>query len=337
MLQEAAEAPEIVGRLLERNAALCEALGARLRARPPRFVATCARGSSDTAATFAKYLIEIALGTVVASVGPSIRSVYGVSPRLEDCLFIAISQSGKSPDLVSLAEAARAAGAVTVALVNDAGSPLAARCETVLPLHAGAERSVAATKSWIASLAGILQLVAAWSSKPALMEAVRALPQQLARAATADWSAATELLVRSEHLFVVGRGPGYAAAQEAALKLKETAHLHAEAYSAAELMHGPLTLAGPGFPALVFSQDDASLPGLSPLVEALLGIGAPVAVAGPAAGPGTIALPLAAGLHPFAAPIVAIQSFYPLAEQVARLRGHDPDRPPHLRKVTETV
>lgn len=337
MLQEAAEGPEVVDRLIERNAALCRELGARLRAHPPRFVATCARGSSDNAATYAKYLVEIGVGTVVSSLGPSIRSVYGVQPRLGDSLFIAISQSGKSPDLVSLAEAARADGAVTIAIVNDAASPLAERCETVLPLHAGPERSVAATKSWIASLAAILQLVAAWSAQDTLADAVRKLPADLAAATAADWGASATHFADARHLFVIGRGPGFAAAQEAALKLKETAHLHAEAYSAAELMHGPLTLAGPSFPALVLSQNDASLPGVAGLVEALLRLGVPTAVAGPAARPGAVALPLAEHLHPFAAPIAAIQSFYPLAERVARARGYDPDRPRHLSKVTETV
>ena len=137
MLREAAEAPEAVGRLLERNRDLCGEIGARLRARPPRFVATCARGSSDNAATFAKYLIEIRLGAVVASLGPSIRSIYRSRPSLADALFIAISQSGQSPDLLSLAEVAREDGALTVAIVNDPASPLAQRCEMVLPLHAG--------------------------------------------------------------------------------------------------------------------------------------------------------------------------------------------------------
>ncbi len=337
MLEEALEAPQAVALQLARNEAPCRELGARLRARPPRFVATAARGSSDTAASFAKYLVEIRLGTVVASLAPSIRSVYRAAPRLDGALFIAISQSGRSPDLLSLAEAARAAGALTVAVVNDAASPLAGRCEVVLPVHAGPERSVAATKSWIGSLAALLHLAAHWADDAALHDAVRRLPDDLAAAARADWSAAAALLAGVEHLFVVGRGPGLAAAQEAALKLKETAGLHAEAYSAAELMHGPMTLAGPGFPVLAFSQQDAALPGVIDLVERLAARGVPLAVAGPAARPGCLALPLAAGLHPFAAPIAAAQSFYPLAERAARARGRDPDRPPHLSKVTETL
>ena len=337
MLAEALEAPAAVARLLAGNAALCRDLGRALRARPPRFVATGARGSSDNAAGYAKYLIEIRLGLATASLGPSVCSVYGVRPQLAGALFLAVSQSGRSPDLLSLAAGARAGGAVTAALVNDEASPLATSCEWVLPLRAGAERSVAATKSWIASLAAILQLVAAWSEDAALRRATDRLPDDLAAAASADWDAAAGLLAGAADLFVVGRGPGFAAAQEIALKLKETAGLHAEAYSAAELMHGPLPLAGPRFPVLVLSQDDAALPGLVELVDLLIERRVPLLVAGPAARPGAVALPLAAGLHPFAAPIALVQSFYPLAERVARARGRDPDRPPHLSKVTETT
>mgnify|MGYP001030262924 FL=1 len=182
MLAEASEAPAAVARLIAGNEAACKALGARLRAKPPRFVVTCARGSSDSAATFATYLIEIALNTVVASVGPSVSSIYGARPKMADALFIAISQSGRSPDIVALADAARKDGALTVALVNDTASPLAERCEIVLPLHAGPEKSVAATKSYIAALAGILQLVAHWSGEAALAIAVARLADDLAAA-----------------------------------------------------------------------------------------------------------------------------------------------------------
>jgi glutamine---fructose-6-phosphate transaminase (isomerizing) len=342
MLREAAEAPEAVARQLARNQDLCREIGRRLRARPPRFVATCARGSSDNAATFAKYLIEIRLGAVVASLGPSIRSIYRSRPRLADALFLAVSQSGQSPDLLSLAEAAREDGALTIAIVNEPASPLAECCEMVLPLHAGPERSVAATKSWIASLAAMLQLVAAWSADAALADIVRRLPEDLARAAAADWGAGEALLAGAEDLYVIGRGPGFAAAQEAALKLKEIAGIHAESYSAAELMHGPLALAGPRFPALAFSQSDPALDGVVELLRRLAALRVPLAVAGPAAQavaglPGLLALPLAEDLHPFAAPVAAVQSFYPLVERVARARGRDPEKPPHLSKVTETL
>ncbi|HVY19859.1 MAG TPA: SIS domain-containing protein [Bauldia sp.] len=337
MAREASEAPDVVRRLIERNADACRELGARLRKSPPRFVVTCARGSSDSAATYAKYLIELRLGAVVASVGPSVSSIYGARLDLRDALFIAISQSGRSPDILSLAQTARAHGALTVAVVNDTASPLASSCEVLLPLHAGPERSVAATKSYLASLGVTLQLVAEWSADSVLGDAARRLPETLAKAQSLDWDAAVEPLAAASNLYVAGRGVGYAAAQEAALKLKETSGLHAEALSAAELIHGPMALAGPQFPLLIFGQDDESLPPLRDTAATLAGRGVPVIVAAPrTSGIGT-SLPTVEGLHPFVQPIATVQSFYRLADVVARTRGRDPDRPMHLRKVTETL
>jgi glucosamine--fructose-6-phosphate aminotransferase (isomerizing) len=337
MLREAQEAPAVVARLIESNAALCRDVGARLRAAPPPFAVTCARGSSDNAATFAKYLLEIHLGVVTASVGPSVTSIYEARPRMRDALFLAVSQSGRSPDLLNLAEAARGDGALSIAAVNDTASPLADLCEIVLPLHAGPERSVAATKSFIAALAAILQLVAHWTEDRSLLDAVARLPETLQKAAQKDWSAALPLLADVSNLFVVGRGLGFAVAQEAALKLKETSGVHAEAMSAAELMHGPWTLLGDHFPVLLLSQRDETLAGASDLVTKLAGQGIPVVVAGAAEGPARILLDTVEGLHSFVAPLALIQSFYPLVDAIARARGRDPDRPPRLRKVTETV
>jgi glucosamine--fructose-6-phosphate aminotransferase (isomerizing) len=337
MLAETREAPGVVARLIEKNAAACRELAARLVKAPPRFAVTCARGSSDSAATYAKYLFEIRLKTVTASVGPSVSSIYRAQPHMKDALFLAVSQSGRSPDIVTLAQAARDDGALTVAIVNDETSPLAALSEIVLPLRAGREKSVAATKSYIASLAAILQLTAAWTGDADIGRALARLPGDLAAACEADWSMAIPQLAAARSLYTVGRGPGFATAQEAALKLKETCGLHAEALSGAELMHGPLTLAGPDFPALLVSQGDESLPAMCDLVAALIARNVPTIVAGPAATAGGLALPGAGGLHPLAEPIVFVQTFYQLAAAVARVRGRDPDRPPHLVKVTETM
>ncbi len=194
MQAEALEAPSVVARMLEANRDRCKALVERLRKAPPPFAVTCARGSSDNAGTYAKYLFEIQMRCVTASVGPSISSVFGVAPAMKGALMLAISQSGRSPDLLSLAEAGRAAGALTIAMVNDTDSPLGKTAEVMLPLLAGPERSVAATKSYIASLAAILQLVAHWSDDAELLTAVEKLPEQLAAAAQLDWSAAEAML-----------------------------------------------------------------------------------------------------------------------------------------------
>lgn len=337
MLREAREAPGVVARLLVANANLCRSLGERLRKSPPPFAVTCARGSSDNAATFAKYLLEIHLGVVTASVGPSVISIYDARPRMRDALFIAVSQSGRSPDLLHLAEAGRNDGALTIALVNDTASPLASACEIVLPLHAGPERSVAATKSFIATLAAILQLVAHWSDSQELIAAVDDLPRILMKASERDWSAALPILARSDDLFVVGRGLGYSVAQEAALKLKETSGIHAEAMSAAELMHGPWTLAGDHFPIFILSQQDETVAGVNDLVMRLNEQRIPVLVAGAAEGPAAVMLESEAPAHPFIAPVALIQSFYGLVDAVASARGRNPDSPPRLRKVTETI
>jgi glucosamine--fructose-6-phosphate aminotransferase (isomerizing) len=337
MLREAREAPAAVARLLATNAGACRELGARLRRKPPAFAVSSARGSSDTAATFAKYLLEIRLGVITASVGPSVSSVYAASPNMKGALFFTVSQSGRSPDILRLAEVARAGGALTVAFVNDAGSPLAELCEIVLPLNAWPEKSVAATKSVIASLAAVLQFIAHWADDRKLLDALERLPEDLENAAALDWSTAAPLLAASQSLFVTGRGIGLAVAQEVALKLKETCGIHGEALSSAELMHGPMTLVGRDFPVFVLSQPDETLPSVVDLVTMLTARGVPVVAAGPAADQSTRALPFDAGLSPFTMPIALLQSFYPLAEQVARARQRDPDAPPHLKKVTETL
>lgn len=334
LFREAAEASAVVRRQFARNARAARELGERLRAKPPRAVVTCARGSSDHAATYAKYLIEIRTGTVVSSAAPSVSSVYGAAQHLRDCLFLAISQSGRSPDLVAAAEAARRAGATVVALVNDEHSPLAKASEFVFPLCAGPELSVAASKSFIASLAGVLHLVSAWTEEPALQRCIQEAPEGLAQAWDLDWSPALETLRAADNLFVIGRGLGLGIAQEAALKGKETCGLHAEAFSGAEVRHGPQALLGNAFPALMLVQDDETRGGLITLGRELVERGVQVMIAGPHI-QGAVNLPTVVA-HPALEPLLMAQSYYRLVNALAIARGHDPDRPPHLRKVTET-
>lgn len=335
MAEETAEAPRAARDLLARNADPARRLAERLRAHPPRSVLTCARGSSDHAATYAKYLIETRTGLITASAAPSVSSVYETTPLADDVLCLAISQSGASPDLLSTAKAYRDAGALLVALVNAPDSPLAALAQAELPLWAGPELSVAATKSYLAALAALAQLVAAWTEDAALESALADLPQQMAQALELDWSAALEALSHVANLYVVGRGPGFAAAQEMALKFKETCGLHAEAFSAAEVRHGPMALARDGFPVLLLAQDDATREGVEALAADLVAAGAKVLIAGGSA-PGAIVLP-ACGGHALLQPILLVQAFYAMVEQLARARGFDPDSPPGLQKVTRTL
>ncbi|TQM16984.1 glutamine--fructose-6-phosphate transaminase [Pseudoxanthomonas sp. 3HH-4] len=332
MHQEAAQTADIVADQYTRNAATVKALADDLRRNPPPFVVTCARGSSDHAATYAKYLFETQLGVVTASASPSVGSVYEAKQRLDGALYVVISQSGKSPDLLRNATQAKESGARVVALVNVEDSPLAQLADTVLPLRAGPERSVAATKSYLGSLAAILQLAAYWKDEAPLHGATEALPDALRRAWQADWSPLVEGLVGAHNLFVLGRGLGLAAAQEAALKFKETCGLHAEAYSSAEVKHGPMALVGPGFPVLCFAQPDETEAGTLALAQEFRGRGAQVWVASRQGD-----LPLVEAPHPACAPLLTIQSFYRAINALALRRGHNPDVPPHLNKVTETV
>ena len=335
MHREAGEAAAVVSHQLSDNASRVKAAAERLRAYRPRAVVTCARGSSDHAATFAKYLIETQLGLITCSAAPSVGSVYQRPQQLDGVLYIAISQSGKSPDLLANVERAKAAGALTLALVNVADSPLAQMADLVLPLQAGQELSVAATKSYIASLSALLHLVTEWADSEALRTELRQLPEALARAWSFDWSDAVKALTPVHNLFVIGRGLGFGIAQEAALKLKETCGLHAEAFSAAEVRHGPMAIVGENFPVLVFAQQDETRESTESLVQEFRQRGARVLVAGEADLADT--LPVVPEAHPVIAPILAIQSFYRMANALAIARGYHPDEPPHLNKVTETV
>jgi len=335
MFREAAAAPAAIRSQLQGNRDLVERLGEVVRNMAPRVVVTCARGSSDHAATFARYLIETRTGLLASSAAPSISSVYASKADLEGVLFIAISQSGASPDLLAAAGAARDAGALVIALINAEDSPLARTAHHAIPLRAGVETSVAATKSYIASLAAIVDLVASWTQDRELHVALEQAPEQLVLAWQLDWGAATEHLRSASSLFVIGRGLGLGIAQEAALKLKETCGLHAEAFSAAELRHGPMALVRAGFPIFAFLQNDETREGVEALARELSAVGADVMVAGTEV-PGAVVLPT---LDANAAiePLLMIQSFYRLANALAVTRGLDPDRPPHLSKVTETV
>jgi glutamine---fructose-6-phosphate transaminase (isomerizing) len=334
MYREAAEAPDCVERQLQRNAAVVASLAGKLRAKPPAAVVTIGRGSSDHAATYARYLVETRLGILSASLSPSIFSVFKTPLSLRDMLCLVISQSGRSPDLLAAARGARDSGAIVVALVNDPDSPLAEIASVVLPQGAGPEKSAAATKSFITSLSAIAQLVALWSNDAAMQAALPHLPAALAETWEEDWSPARDELRTADHLYAVGRGLHLAVAQEAAHKLKETCMIHAEAFSSAEVLHGPNELAGEGFPVLVFRSEDASDASGREAARRLGAQGASVMMAG---GGDAGALPVPRAPHPALAPILQIQAFYRLANALACERGHDPDRPRHVQKVTHTV
>ena len=334
MAAEFREAPEVVRRQAQALAAPVAELAARLKRRPPDVVVTCARGSSAHAATFGKHLFERHLGIVCAPAAPNIASVYRKEMRLKDQLFLSISQSGRSDDLVESARMAKAAGAISVAMVNDTDSPLAAVSDIVLPIMAGPEHSVAATKTFVASLAALLRLTARWTEAPAFATALDRLPERLAAASELDWSVALDALAEATSLLTLGRGPTLAIARESALKFKETCDLPAEPFSGAEFMHGPVSLVDTHYPVLIFMPTDAAAKGLSDLAADLRGKGASVFVADNAAAPGH--LPALPSEHPDADAVCLIQSLYGLLVGLAERRGTDIDQPRHLRKVTRT-
>lgn len=344
MEKEALAAPQVLAKQFSENQSVLKALCARLQSKPPRLAMTIARGSSDHAATFAKYLLETQLGLVTASAAPSAVTLYGAALQLQDSLVIGLSQSGQSPDLAEMMAAARRAGAVTVAFVNKVDSPLAHAAEFVVPLCADDELAVAATKSYIATLGALIQFVACWKQDALLVEALERLPTALHAAAEMDWSAMLPVYQQQANTLVVGRGYGFPIAQEAALKFKETAVIHAEAFSGAELLHGPFALVQEGFPLLMFAQHDAALPGILALATRVKEMGAQVMLAAPAypdsmkqiAAAASVALPLPAALHPICDPLMVIQAFYVTMSRLAVARGFNPDKPTNLLKVTKT-
>ncbi|MEO8756599.1 MAG: SIS domain-containing protein [Devosia sp.] len=336
MRQEIEEIPDATQHLLDHSAGRLAEAGAALRKLQPVMVATIARGSSDHAASFLKYAIELVAGVPVASIGPSIISVYGRELQLQGCAAISISQSGKSPDIVAMTQSAQRNGALCIALTNTADSPLAAASDLSIDLSAGIERSVAATKSFVSSVVAGLAILGHWSGDATLLTSLKSLPQVFGRAIATDWTPLIGALKGRDSLYVLGRGPALAIAEEAALKFKETCGIHAEAYSAAEVLHGPARIVEAGFPVLALAARDAGEAGVAEIADRLSRQGADAWATTDRA---TLAnrLPFAATGHPITDALSLIVSFYAFVESLSRHRGFDPDHPPHLKKVTETI
>jgi glucosamine--fructose-6-phosphate aminotransferase (isomerizing) len=310
-------------------------LAGRLRDRPPTLALTVARGSSDHAASYFAYLVMRRLGIPVVSLPMSLVTLHNAPLVVSGQLAVGISQSGQSPDLVDTMTALGSGGARTVAFVNKTESPLAAACEWVVPLCAGLEQSVAATKSYIAALSAVARLVAHWQRDVRLLEALATLPERLAKAASNSLWTAVEALASAERTMLVGRGLGFAVALEAALKLKETCAIQGEAFSGAEIRHGPMALVEEGYPVIVFALRGPEQKGLLELASYLRARNARVVLAAPA----DIAerdLTLGIADDEVLDPLLAIQTFYIVAAKVAERRGLNPDVPRHLSKVTCT-
>ena len=335
MRREIDEIPEAAQRLLERSADQLKAAGAALRAKDPAFLVTIARGSSDHAALFLKYAVELQAGVPVASLGPSLASIYGAKLKLGGAAAIAISQSGKSPDIVAMAKAATDAGAVSIALTNTLPSPISEACTNPLDILAGPEIAVAATKSYVNSIVAGLAVLGEWTGDAALQRAVADLPNQFAKAVKLDWQAFADDLGEAESLYVLGRGPALAIASEAALKFKETSGMHAEAYSAAEVLHGPVALVGAKFPVLTLAARDAAETSVAGIADGMAEKGAVVHATSNLAAKAK-RLPFVETGHPITDALTLILPFYGFVEAWSRSRGLNPDAPASLKKVTET-
>lgn len=336
MRREVLEIPSAVDRLLQNGGADIRAAAAAMHARSPAFMVSVARGSSDHVATYLKYASELLMGVPIASIGPSIASIYKRQLHLSGSVCLSVSQSGKSPDIVEMARMARAGGALSIAITNHPDSPLAQIADHTLNLHAGPELSVAATKTFVNSAVAGIWLLAEWAQDEALRAAIHDLPTKLEQAVKTDWPAVSAALAGRNSIYCLGRGPAYAISNEAALKFKETCQIHAESYSSAEVLHGPVAIVDGGFPVIALASADEAEGPLARVADEIAAKGANV-FATSALVKTAQALPVVRTGHALTDPIALIASFYAMVERTATARGINPDTPRHLKKVTETV
>jgi glucosamine--fructose-6-phosphate aminotransferase (isomerizing) len=339
MAGEMAEQPMVLRRILEQGAPRIREVAAAIAARSPRFVLLTARGTSDNAALYAKYLLEIRLGLPCGLTSMSTTTAYGARPDLTDVLVITVSQSGGSPDLVASTEAAREAGAITLAVTNNPDSPLAAVSEFHIDILAGPEKALPATKTYTASLLALYLFVeglrggdgAAAKVLPDLASQVLARQDEVGRLASRYRFA--------ERMVITSRGYGYPTAKEAALKLMETSYIPALSYSGADLLHGPLAMVDNISPVIAVVTDGKGGEALQPVLDRLRGRGADLVVVGPAsqaeAASAGFVLPTE-GVPEELQPILEILPLQLLAYEVTIARGQDPDAPRALAKVTKT-
>lgn len=346
MRGEIGEIPDAIEALLASGQERAEGAAAAIRRARPGWLSIVARGTSDNAAVYARYLVETYLGIPSGLAAPSVTTIYGRSLAWRGGMVLAISQSGQSPDVVGVMVDARRAGALTMAVTNEPDSPLAAAAEVVLPCGAGVERAVPATKTYVAELAVVAQLVAALEPASDLAAALPRLPAALraAHEAGAGWlvtrdgapSALVAELAASDRCLVVSRGYNYATALELALKLQETTGLFADAYSAADLQHGPLAIAGPGVPVLAIRADGPGGVATDEAIAAVAARGARPWIIDGTSRAGARTLAVRQALPEALTPLLYIVPGYLLVDAVAHARGVSPDLPQGLTKVTRT-
>jgi glucosamine--fructose-6-phosphate aminotransferase (isomerizing) len=341
MLEEIYEQPQAVARALEREHNNVTALVSDLREREVRYVVIAARGTSDNAGTYAKYMLEIVQGVPTALAAPSVYTLYDAKVNLAGCLVLGISQSGQATDVVQTLSVARSVGALTACITNVDGSPLTGVSDHVLLCHAGEEKAVAATKTYTTALALVALLVGQWSNHPRLLESLRAVPDQMRAALSLDEAVAqvVERYRYMEECAVLARGLNQCTALEAALKMTETSYIDVASYSGADFLHGPIAMVAEGFPCFLYAPDGRAYPSMIELALKLRERAAELVIF--AHSPEILAL----AVRPLALPMPVEELVSPLvyivpgqlwAFHLARARGQNPDKPRGLTKVTLT-
>lgn len=333
--------PQVLAGLLEQEEANVRRIAAELQKQGIRFVLIAARGTSDNAARYGQYLFGAHNRLPVGLATPSLFSVYRQPPRLEDALVIGISQSGQSPDIVAVLAEGRRQGAPTLAITNDPDSPLAAQADFLIELHAGEERAIAATKTYTAQLAALALLSCLMDGDPDHLKILRRVPGFVDRILTQEDEIAAKV-VRYRYMetcVVLGRGYNYATAFEIALKLKELNYLIAEPYSSADFMHGPIAVVGSGFPAMVLAPSGQMYDTMREFSLELKSRGAELLIISDR--PELLAeavtpLALPTGVPEWLSPLTAVVPGQLFALHLTVTKGHDPDRPLGLKKVTIT-
>jgi glucosamine--fructose-6-phosphate aminotransferase (isomerizing) len=338
---ELREQPAVLRRLLEAGRARTEDVAARIRERSPRFGVLAARGSSDNAARYGQYLLGIENRFLAALATPSVFTHYGGHPSMADALVVGISQSGQSPDIVEVVRQGRQQGALTLAITNEAASPLASAAELVLTLEAGQERSVAATKTYTAQLMVLAMLSAAWRGDARAWAELQALPGQVVAVLDANQatSGIAESLREHSRLVVLGRGYNLSTAFEITLKVKETSGVMAHGYSSADFLHGPKAILDRTLPVLVVSPGRA-FDDLDSVITLAREQGAPLIAISDrpeVLAAADVALPLPAGIPEWLSPLVAVVPGQLWALGFSLARGLQPDAPRGLTKVTHTL
>jgi glucosamine--fructose-6-phosphate aminotransferase (isomerizing) len=336
MRAEALESAEIVQNQIDCNQEITQEIAQILHQKNPYSLVSIARGSSDHAAQYMNFLATIKLGKLTTSLSMSALTLYQAELDVSHSVGVSISQSGQSPDIILPLKYMREKGAPTIAIVNDTTSPLAKTAEYVLPLHAQKENAVAATKSFIASLSACASLVGHWNNDEVLTRSLHHLPDDLIKSQKLDWTPAISTLEKAKRIMVVGRGTGLSLALEASLKFKETCGIQAEAFSAAEIKHGPQALIEAGYPLFIFATRGPALLSLLDLATDMRARGANVILAAPSFVKDRD-LEIQSAHAEELDIITAIQSFYLMVEELSRVRGLNPDAPKHLSKVTCSI